>query len=284
MTQVTLAEKLRYLRKSRRLSQVEVARRLGLTNNAYISNLERGTKRPSEALLRKLAELFVYDYESLRALAQPQSAVSEQVELKPASGADLVARIRREIDLFGGQLSDLVSEALPEFLWSREQRLIVEGGSREVWIVAPAITYHGVAADLLAVAVANLRRGVRYRYLTSDTKAMRVEAGRLLKRYQAAPRASVAAATGSDSSLPGEAREGAGPEIGFVPRDSLPFVFETALFDPQDSSRIRGSLVPPSEEPEWEIALSNGQAVDLARHFALLWDRVNVPLPRAHAG
>jgi transcriptional regulator with XRE-family HTH domain len=283
MTQLTLAEKLRYLRKSRRLSQVEVARRLGLTNNAYISNLERGTKRPSEALLRKLAELFAYDYESLLALAGPHSAVSEQVELKPASGADLVARIRREIDLFGGQLSDLVGEALPEFLWSREQRLIVEGASREVWIVAPAIAHHGVEEDLLAVAVANLRRGVRYRYLTGDTKAMRVEAGRLLKRYQAGPRASVAAA-GRDSAPPGETREEAGPEIGFVPRDSLPFVFETALFDPQDPSRIRGSLVPPSEEPEWEIALSNGQAVDLARHFALLWDRVNLPLPRAHAG
>lgn len=282
MTHVSLAEKLRYLRKSRRMSQVEVARRLGLTNNAYISNLERGTKRPSDPLLRKLAELFAYDYESLRALAEPHSTSPDQPELEPLAGADLIARIRREVEIFGEQLSDLVTEALPEFLWSREQRLIVESASREVWIIAPDLAHHGHEENLLSVAMANARRGVLYRYLTADSKAMRIEAGRLLKRYQAeAPIPSGMPAGGGSAQL-ADAGEDAAPEIAFVPRDSFPFVFETALFDPRDPSRIRGSLIPPAEQPEWEIALSPGQATDLGRHFALLWDRVTASLSRAH--
>lgn len=281
MTQVSLAEKLRYLRKSRRMSQVEVARRLGLTNNAYISNLERGTKRPSDPLLRKLADLFAYDYESLRALAEPQSTAAEQPELEPLAGADLIARIRREVEIFGEQLGDLVTEALPEFLWSREQRLIVESASREVWIIAPDLARHGVEEDLLSVALGNARRGVLYRYLTADTKAMRVEAGRMLKRHQV--KTPIPPGLHAGRGPVTDASEEAGPEVAFVPRDSFPFVFESALFDPRDPSRIRGSLVPPSERPEWEIALSPGQAADLGRHFALLWDRVTASLSRVHA-
>jgi transcriptional regulator with XRE-family HTH domain len=271
MTQVNLAEKIRYLRKSRGMSQVELARRLGLKNNAFISHLEHGTKRPSETLLRKIAGVFAYDYDSLRALAAPAASLTDlQVELQPAVGADLLARIRREIELFGERLSDLVGEALPEFLWSREDRLIAEGASREVWILAPQVSHHGVEEDLLAVARANLGRGVRYCYLISDSKQMRIEAGRLLKRYQEATAA-----------FPGgrEVAEGAGPEVGFVPQENFPFVFEAALFDPRDPVRIRASLVPPVEETEWEIALSRPQALDLARHFARLWERVSAPLP-----
>jgi len=274
MTQVNLAEKLRYLRKSRGMSQVELARRLGLKNNAFISHLERGTKRPSEALLRKIAEVFSYDYASLCALGGGPGALatSTQVELHPAAGADLMARIRREVELLGERMSDLVGEALPEFLWSREERLLAESASREVWILCPQIMHHGVEEDLLAVAKTNLRRGVRYSYLIADTKDMRVETGRLLKRYQEA--------TGEDYAAEVEV----GPEVGFVPQESFPFVFEAALFDPRDSARIRGSLVPPAESPEWEIALSRQQALDLARHFARLWDRVGASLSGIRAG
>jgi transcriptional regulator with XRE-family HTH domain len=274
MTQVSLAEKLRYLRKSRGMSQVELARRLGLKNNAFISHLERGTKRPSESLLRKLAEVFSYDYASLCALAGGSGALatSSQVELHPAAGADLMARVRREVELFGQRMGDLVGEALPEFLWSREDRLLAESASREVWILAPQIAHHGVEEDLLTVASANLGRGVRYCYLIADTKEMRIETGRLLKRYQEAIGVQL-----------GDEAEG-GPEVGFVPQDSFPFVFETALFDPRDPARIRGSLVPPAEDSEWEIALSQPQALHLARHFTRLWDRVSAPLSRVRTG
>jgi transcriptional regulator with XRE-family HTH domain len=278
MTQVNLAEKLRYLRKSRGMSQVELARRLGLKNNAFISHLEHGTKRPSEALLRKIAEVFSYDYASLSALGGGPGAVvtSAQVELHPAAGADLMARIRREAELLGERMSDLVGEALPEFLWSREERLLAESASRELWILCPQIMHHGVEPDLLAVASANLRRGVRYAYLIADTKDMRMETGRMLKRYQEG--------SGEDDATEADVEMGLGPEVAFVPHESFPFVFEAALFDPRDPARIRGSLVPPAENPEWEVALSRQQALDLARHFARLWDRVSASLSRIRAG
>jgi transcriptional regulator with XRE-family HTH domain len=296
MPQVTLAEKLRYLRKSRRMSQAELAHRLGLTNNAFISHLERGSRRPSAPMLRKLADLFGYDYESLRALAGPppgeaRPGEGRQEELIPASGADLTARIRREVDLLGDRLGELVDEALPGFLWSREQRLLVEGGSREIWILSPAIVHHGVEADLLAVAVANLRRGTRYRYLLTDTRENRIEAGRLLRRYQTAGHENGAAARSrrrgrfeEDSDLDGDrAGEGNLPDVAFVGRNTFPLVFEIALFDPQAGDRIRGTLLARGADPEWEVALEEAQARELARHFTRLWAREGAGAPSSAA-
>jgi transcriptional regulator with XRE-family HTH domain len=302
MTQITLAEKIRYLRKSRGMSQVQLARRLGLTNNAFISHVERGTKRPSDALLDRIAEVFAYDVASLRALAAPVANDLRQGELEPAPGADLLAQIRREAELFGERASELVAASLPAFLWGREQRALVEGTSREVWIIAPDLVHHGVAADLVQVATANLRRGVRYCYLLADSKEMRIEAGRMLKRYQeretggggsSAVRSSGARVRGSArraasdrglgarhallSAAVGESAAAAAadaendPAISFVAPASFPFIFECALFDPRDPERIRGSVLPAAGE--WEIVLSREQALALAGHFARWWDR-----------
>ena len=309
MTHITLGEKIRYLRKSQRMSQEALARRLGLTNNAFISHLERGTKRPSDALLDKIAQVFAYDAASLRALAAPPAADERQGELEPAPGADLLAQIRREAELFGERASALVAAALPSFLWSREQRIILESTSREVWIIAPALAHHGVAADLVQVAAANLRRGVRYAYLLADTKETRVEAGRMLTRYQAratggdarpaapargrsrrassdhglgarhAPRPAPRAASCAAGEVEDAAAADAGnmPELCFVPRASFPFVLESVLFDPEDGERIRGSVLPAAsadgDTGAWEVALGREQALDLARHFARWWER-----------
>jgi transcriptional regulator with XRE-family HTH domain len=298
MPQVTLADKLRYLRKSRRMSQAELAHRLGLTNNAFISHLERGSRRPSGPMLRKLADLFGYDYESLRALAGPppgeaRLGEARQEELVPAPGADLTARIRREVDLFGDRLAELVDETLPGFLWSREQRLLVEGGSQEVWILAPAIVHHGVEADLLAVAVANLRRGSRYRYLLTDTRENRIEAGRLLRRYQAAvhEHGAARASRGRGGTMGVDpdsdvdpSDEGKLPAVAFVGRNSFPLVFEIALFDPEADERIRGTLLAHGADPEWEVGLDEAQARELARHFTRCWARVGAGAPSPIAG
>ena len=311
MTQITLGEKIRYLRKSQRMSQEALARRLGLTNNAFISHLERGTKRPSDALLDKIAQVFAYDAASLRALAAPPAADERQGELEPAPGADLLAQIRREAELFGERASALVAAALPSFLWSREQRIILESTSREVWIIAPALAHHGVAPDLVQVAVANLRRGARYAYLLPDTKETRVEAGRMLTRYQARSEtrpggrsggdAHPAAGAGrrmrqsaadrglgarhappsrADGSAAGAAESENMPELCFVPRASFPFVLESVLLDPRDAERIRGAVLPAEGADAaagvWEVALGREQALDLARHFARFWERFAV--------
>ncbi|MGD8395250.1 MAG: helix-turn-helix transcriptional regulator [Candidatus Eiseniibacteriota bacterium] len=257
MAQVTLAEKIRYLRKSRGMSQIELARRLGLRNNSFISHLERGSKRPSIHLLRRIAELFSYDYDSLLALAgapRTERPGDQQQELKPTAGADLLARLRQEVYLFGERMNEEIGESLPDFLWDREYRLIVEARAREVWLVCPRICHHGVAEDLLRVASNNLGRGVPYRYLLPDTKEMRVEAGRMLKRYQGLP------------------DEEARLELRFVKQERFPFVLELALFDPQDPARAQGTLTPPSSNPAWEVALRGPHALDYAAIVARAWD------------
>ena len=260
MTQVTLAERLRYLRKSRGMSQVELAGRLGLRNNSFISHLERGSRRPSPELLAKIATLFSYDVDSLLLLegAPPVARDDDrQPELQPVAGADLLEQLRSEVERFGERLSELISGSLPDFLWDREHRLLVEGRAREVWLACPKVAYHGLADDLLRVALSNLERGVCYRYLLLDSKEVRVEAGQLLRRYQPV--------LGEDG--------GADLELRFAPREAFPFVFEVALFDPRDPSRALGSLTPPAADPEWEVALQPPQALELAAFLARIWDR-----------
>jgi transcriptional regulator with XRE-family HTH domain len=304
MTQVTLAEKIKYLRKSRRMSQAELAHRLGLTSNAFISLIERGSRRPSDSLLKRLADLFSYDYTSLRALAgpSPQEAPNGgrsgvQEELVPVASADLVARMRREVEILGERVQELLEDGLPEFLWSRERRLHVEGSSGEIWIFAPAIAHHGLELDLLGQAVANLRRGARYRYLLPDTRESRVEAGRLLQRYQT----ELLQASGSKGARRGARHPGGGeaeaedesydlnedlelPEMGFVSRLSFPILFEIALFDPSDGERVRGTLMPPEASPAWEVGLGREAARELARHFARLWATTLMPARSGAAG
>lgn len=53
-----LGDKLRYLRTQRQMTQVELAQRLGLAQQGYISNLEAGRKAPSLDLVVQIAELF----------------------------------------------------------------------------------------------------------------------------------------------------------------------------------------------------------------------------------
>lgn len=50
--------KLRTLRQQRNLSQLDVARQLGLARQGYVSNLEMGRKAPSLRLVVQIADLF----------------------------------------------------------------------------------------------------------------------------------------------------------------------------------------------------------------------------------
>lgn len=53
-----LGEKLRYLRTERNMTQVDLARRLGLARQGYVSNLESSRKAPSLDLVVQIANLF----------------------------------------------------------------------------------------------------------------------------------------------------------------------------------------------------------------------------------
>lgn len=58
------ARGLRGLRERHRLTQRELARRLGVTQN-YIPALEAGTRNPGPKLRQSLMELFACDFEEL---------------------------------------------------------------------------------------------------------------------------------------------------------------------------------------------------------------------------
>ncbi|NJN67538.1 MAG: helix-turn-helix transcriptional regulator [Chloroflexaceae bacterium] len=51
-------EKLRTLRKRHKLTQQQLADRLGMTTGVYISDLENGKRRPGTELVFKIADLF----------------------------------------------------------------------------------------------------------------------------------------------------------------------------------------------------------------------------------
>jgi transcriptional regulator with XRE-family HTH domain len=53
-----LGTKLRYLRTQRKMTQEDLARRLGLTRQGHVSNLEIGRKAPSLDLVVQIANLF----------------------------------------------------------------------------------------------------------------------------------------------------------------------------------------------------------------------------------
>ncbi len=53
-----LGEKVRFLRTQRQITQVELAQRLGLARQGYISNIEAGRKVPSLDVVVQIADLF----------------------------------------------------------------------------------------------------------------------------------------------------------------------------------------------------------------------------------
>lgn len=54
----SFSENLRFLRQTHQLTQAELARRLGLAKQGYISNLEAGRKAPSLELVLRIGNLF----------------------------------------------------------------------------------------------------------------------------------------------------------------------------------------------------------------------------------
>lgn len=68
-------DKLRYLRRQHRLTQVELTQRLGLASQAYISGLEAGQKLPSPDVVVRVADLFAVSTDYLVRDAIPLEAI-----------------------------------------------------------------------------------------------------------------------------------------------------------------------------------------------------------------
>jgi transcriptional regulator with XRE-family HTH domain len=70
--------KLRHLRGRHNVSQIELARQLGLASRAYISNLEAGRKEPSIELVLQLSEQFHVTIDYLVRDAIPLDALTRE--------------------------------------------------------------------------------------------------------------------------------------------------------------------------------------------------------------
>ena len=77
---------LRAMREKHGLTQRELAKRLGVTQN-YIPALEAGTRNPGPKLRRSLMELFQCDFEDLFQVVMINPVNEEVQVLKPAGQA-----------------------------------------------------------------------------------------------------------------------------------------------------------------------------------------------------
>ncbi len=75
---------LRAMREKNKLTQRELARRLGVTQN-YIPALEAGTRNPGPRLRQALMELFQCDFEDLFQVVMVNPTTNREVILKPES-------------------------------------------------------------------------------------------------------------------------------------------------------------------------------------------------------
>jgi transcriptional regulator with XRE-family HTH domain len=75
---------LRAMREKNKLTQRELARRLGVTQN-YIPALEAGTRNPGPRLRQALMELFQCDFEDLFQVVMVNPTTNREVVLKPES-------------------------------------------------------------------------------------------------------------------------------------------------------------------------------------------------------
>ena len=104
-----LSEKIKKLRRSRRLTQVEFAAVLGISTG-YLSQLEMGIRSPSRALLTKMADTFgaSVDYLVLEDYKQVYEEVPEEI-----------------VEFFRSEYLDEHdrAELLSLFDWWREQRV-----------------------------------------------------------------------------------------------------------------------------------------------------------------
>lgn len=74
-------ERLRELRISRKLTQKELAERLGLTNTSTISKYETGEVKPSVEIIDKVADLFGVTADYLMGRSHEKSVKDETEEL-----------------------------------------------------------------------------------------------------------------------------------------------------------------------------------------------------------
>lgn len=74
-----LGEKIKYLRKSKGISQEELASMLKINRN-YLSRIETGKSEPTSSILKQIAQIFKIDLNSLLDIVNNDDTTTEKVK------------------------------------------------------------------------------------------------------------------------------------------------------------------------------------------------------------
>ncbi len=119
---VSLGEKIKRLRKGKRLSQVELAEQVEINSN-HLSRLERGVFRPSAEVLRRLAGALDASVDYLLS-EEDQEAPDVRIENKP-----LAERVKLIEQLEAGDQEALMRVIDSMLTKQRMRRLLEEQGT-----------------------------------------------------------------------------------------------------------------------------------------------------------
>jgi len=251
---MTLAEQLVALRRARGLTQTEVARAAGLSGNAVISRLERGSLLPSPRLQEKLGKVYGLPLAVLRDRvdaeatgAQEQSvldAVDDEVQRLRAVLHAETEKLVAELGHARARLAETLLASRVQLMWSREQKIAHEAAAKTIWVVSPDLRLD--VGPLRPIVAANLARGAQYRYLLPALPEVRRRATALQ-------------------------RLGGDLEVRFTPPDRWRFVLEVVLYDVRSPKRRLGLMVAPSARAETDCVLSPAHVLRFARDFDRAW-------------
>ncbi|MEM9188467.1 MAG: helix-turn-helix transcriptional regulator [Myxococcota bacterium] len=255
-----LGAQIRMLRKRAGLTQVELARALGLSGNSLVSRIETGQLRPSDQTLRSLADVFGIEVAQLTTLSSdaegstPLSLEVDEAHKRLSSAVDrLVAEAQRQQQ----GLASFFSASQLNTIWDISQKLHRESQAETVWVMTPDLRLDLELPEVHAVVHSNLARGVRYRYLIPNTKSMKARAQHLLKTL------------GAPSLL----------QFRIGQTELFDFSFETVLYDATRADTRQALIVAPTRRPDFDIVLGHDATERFRAAFERRW-RSAVPGPQ----
>jgi transcriptional regulator with XRE-family HTH domain len=247
------------LRRRRGLTQVQLAQRLGLKGNAFISRLEREHAFPSDRLLKRLARALETEESLLRLGVEAATASRSPPGFVQLLGEDvdraregLKARLdllMSNLDAYQEQVSSVLHAGRMNLVWGRAQKLAFEATATDVWVVSPELSTELGWPELLQTVRGRLAAGASYRYLIPR---QRVPMGRARK---------LQAALGRQRGL----------EIRTASPELFAFAVELVLYNPTDASRRLGLMVAPTRQPEFDLVLGPHLLQRFARAAERSW-------------
>ena len=256
----SIGDMVRQVRVERGLTQTQLARRLGLTGNAVVSRLERGTSLPSEALRRKLAKVLHLEPALLETRVQREARGSTATALLTDLGTaferaqrqmeDELDSLRKGLAQHQARLAHVLRLSEFQLLWGLSDKLAWEATVKSAWIVTPDLLLDVQSEAVRKVVRENVSRGVTYRYLVPQTPGVVQRAKKFM------------------SGFPG----GSSLEVRSVRDEGWLFLSELVLYDAQTSRRL-GLMIAPTARTDVDCVLSPTHSARLARGFAETWSR-----------